>query len=629
MIRFQLEIRSAAAGGFVVRTTCPRGEGWSEMTLPPGTEAGALHLGENPSRIGERLFAALFQGQARDLYQRSLVQWEDDEESSLRLELIFDPQDPQFAALHALPWELLREPDAPEFLALDRRRSIARYLLVRRSVAAAKPPKKLRILAAAAEPRLAGARPLNLEEELQNLRDGIGGSANLELIELPNSSLVALRHALVENECHVLHFLGHGGRDQRTGEQVLYFMGDRRAPDPVSGSDLMNTLAGFPSLRLVVLNACESGVIPEGSQEKPYDPLAGVASALVLGGLPAVVAMRKPVRDSAAIAFARSFYPRLAAGNSIDAAMVEGRHEVRSTNREASEWAIPMLFLRSATGELYPQRALPPEGPIARRFARRKFAAVATVLIVAGLGFSGRHFWIERRVKGLVDQGAAQLSNQNWAAAREHFAGAHRLAPRSAEAATNLAFAEERLGDLRAAEDLYREGLRLAPESADTNFKLGHFLNDRESFAEAYPRLLEAVHLDPNRSEAWAELARAASEQRMFARARRMIGVALRLEPARAAYHRRLGEIELSAGRPQAAISALETAKDNYPQGEPGAVETLALLAEAHDRAGTGAEACRFVAEFRRFDTAGITSRAPDVEALAARRKCPNAESLL
>lgn len=622
MIRFQLEIQSSAAGGFVVRTTCPRGEGRSEL-VPPPVEMNDLD--GNSGGIGEELFRALFQGKTLSLFERSLDDLEVDADGIFRLELTFDPSDPQVALLQSLPWELLRKPDAPVFLALDRQRSIVRYLLVDRRISAAPKPKKLRILAVAAEPRLSGAPYLDLEGELRNLRSAVEESQNLELIELQSATLAALHHALVKHECHVLHFLGHGGRHEKTGEQVLYFEGPLRAADPVTGSDLMNKLTGFPRLRLVVLNACESGSVPEGSEEAPFDPLAGVASSLVLGGLPAVIAMRKPISDLAALAWSRGFYPRLAAGESIETAMVEGRHEVHSRDREGSEWATPILFLRSKTGELYPARDLPPESASAQHLGRRRLAAVTALLLVSYLAFAGQRLWVEHRVERLVAQGAAQVTNQNWAAAREYFVAAHKLAPHSAGVATNLAATEEQLGDLRAAEDLYREAARLAPDSADRLYDLGHFLNDHGNPIEAYAVLSEAVTLPsepPRNSEVYAELARAAGSRKLFTRARAAITTALRLDPECAEYHRRGGEIELLAGSPALAIPPLERALERFPVGDLGRIETIALLARAEDQLGDGTAACRFVQDLRQLDIAGITTWAPEAEAIAFRRHC-------
>jgi Tfp pilus assembly protein PilF len=281
------------------------------------------------------------------------------------------------------------------------------------------------------------------------------------------------------------------------------------------------------------------------------------------------------------------------------------------------------LFLRTATGELYPARGLPPEG--SSRLGRRLLAPLAAFLLFSSLALTGRREWSERRVKDLVTRGAAQVTSGNWPAARELFAEARQLAPRSAKIAADLAAAEEQLGDIRSAEDLYREAALHAPESADRMYDLGHFLNDHGSPTEAYAILSEAVSLPaepPRNGEIYAELARAAMSRKLFGRARIAIATALRLDPERPEYHRRQGEIELLAGLPSKAIPPLAQALDRFAVGDLGRIETLALLAQAEDQIGEGASPCPFIGEFRQLDPTGLTPWAPELESIAARHRC-------
>ena len=78
--------------------------------------------------------------------------------------------------------------------------------------------------------------------------------------------------------------------------------------DPVSGETLVTLLKDLTSLRLVFLNACETA---RAAREDGLDPFAGVATALVRAGLPAVVAMQRPISDAASIAFSRAVHLRL------------------------------------------------------------------------------------------------------------------------------------------------------------------------------------------------------------------------------------------------------------------------------------------------------------------------------
>jgi hypothetical protein len=109
----------------------------------------------------------------------------------------------------------------------------------------------------------------------------------------------------------------------------------------------------------------------------------------------------------------------------------------------------------------------------------------------------------------------------------------------------------------------------------------------------------------------------------MLGKARRILGVALRLDPERPALYRRLGEFDLAAGEPRAALTDLAMAQSRYPQGDRGLVETIWLRAEAYDRLGAAAAACHEIRELRRLDPPRITPWAESAEAVAVRRGCP------
>jgi tetratricopeptide (TPR) repeat protein len=637
--RFQLLFTTDHAGGYTIHAWTPKGQGEAHFESPrPEADAGVLpppwrkpqaqrHValsGEEPASspetLGEKLFKALFQSEILSLYKSSLDA-ATDSGTGLRIELTFHPNDPDQADLQALPWESLRQPGTSKFLALNPRTPVTRFLAVPRPVSAAARPQVLRILAVAASPHHPELPSLDLDKELRNLQEAIGSTVQVIPVD---PTLAALSQALRNHECHVLHFMGHGGSLAGQKESVLFFETNDKSPDPISGADLANTLAASSTLRLVVLNACESASVPKtGAGAKDFDPFAGVANALVLGDLPAVIAMRRSISDAAAITFSRTFYQQLAASDPIDAAVTEGRRAVHAEprHRASLEWATPVLFMRTPTGELYPEKDLWDHPPEKSRAARWLAAALLALLLAGGAGFALRHWWVERRVIRLTDEGAALFSQEQWAKARERFQAARRLNPESAEILSNLAGTEERLGDLRAAEDHYREAVRRQPDSAEPLYNLGHFLNSRASSDEAYRFLLQAVERDPQRADAHAELAQAAAALGMPGRARAHLEVALKLAPERPALSRRLGEIELNSGSPQAAIPHLDEAIRRYPLGDLGRVETTWLLAQAYHRLGNTSAACREIREIRRLDPPGITPWAQQAEEMRSRCK--------
>lgn len=643
-LRFQLLIETGPPGGaYSLHAFSPRGEG-QERFVPPFTmaelaafegalERGTRHLGVDgvdeegaelldPKAAGERLFAALFQGEILRLYERSVDLLAGEADARLRLEIVLDPREPRLAALQQLPWELLRQPGTPEALALSRRRPVVRYLAVPRPIYAARRPEVLRILAVAAASRHPGLPRLDLEREMRNLRQAVAGAraATIEIVEPEAPTLAALRRALLDQECHVLHFMGHGGGPGHE-ERVLYFATEDGRVEPIRGTDLVNKLSDFSTLRLAVLNACESAAAPVAGSTAGagFDPFAGVATSLVLGGLPAVVAMRLPISDRAAIAFSRTFYERLAAGDRVDAAVAEGRQAVHSADPAGSEWSVPVLFLRTPNGELYPEKDIPPDSP--PRAVWPLWLAVA--LLVLGLVAGG---WLARRawqVHQLLSDGVAFAEHAQWHEARKVFLDLVKLAPRSAEAHSNLAGAEEQVGYLWAAEKHYRDAVRLEPHSAVHLYNLGYFLNGRRRYQEAYPVLKSALRWDPSRVDAHGELASAAMALGLLDEARDELAAALRLDPEKPVLHRRLGELELAAGHPAAALAPLNETLRGYPPGDAARAESLALLVQAYDRLGDPRAACREAGEFRQLDPQEMTPWSPRVAEAAARSGCP------
>jgi hypothetical protein len=308
-----------------------------------------------PRDVGEALFRSLFTGKVRSLYDQSVGSTAAKPGCGLRIQLKLNPEHPDLARLYSLPWELLYRPDTQDFLSLSRMSPVVRYLDVSRPTSPWPLPSPLRILVVIASPK--GLPALNLQREKKNIEAAWGRHKEVEVVFLPEATPGAIREELLDNQFHVLHFMGHGGFDPRSGEGVLFFAGPNGASLPVSGQALASKLKDFRSLRLVFLNACDTA---RTSGDKAVNPFAGVASALVLGGMPAVLAMQFPISDVAAISFSKAFYQRLAAGDPVDTAVAEGRQAVHSTDPGSVEWATPVLFLRTPDGTLF-TRTQPPK----------------------------------------------------------------------------------------------------------------------------------------------------------------------------------------------------------------------------------------------------------------------------
>jgi hypothetical protein len=410
---FVLQFDTSSRGGFRARVLkSPFGEGVVGFTppSPADVEPSALEVsgvsrdlshhgpastlgGRPPLDIGIELFRSVFQGQVRTLLDKSRGQLEISPNLGLRLKIKLDPSDEETGALADLPWELLCDGETEDFFALSRQTSLVRYLDVPRPSQPIPFTPPLRILAVGASPN--GLQTLNLEEEVRRLEDLNQSSAEVNVQILPHASAGAVREALAGDTFNVLHFMGHGTFDRASGEGMLAFEGPGGSLDLVSGKAFATKLRDLRSLGVVMLNACNTA---RARQEGGANPFRGVATALVLGGVPAVVAMQRPISDRAAIGFSTAFYRHLARGDSIDEALTEGRQAIHSAKPEEFEWATPVLFLRMPEGNVFVAKPAdrpkeieppppPPETVSSRRGAVLKIAAgtAGAGLVIFGL----------------------------------------------------------------------------------------------------------------------------------------------------------------------------------------------------------------------------------------------------
>jgi hypothetical protein len=297
--------------------------------------------------LGRQLFAALFTGKVERRFHECMVDVKPGKSGArrpgFRVRLTFSREE-DFARLAAIPWELLRDDRA--FLALDRRTPIVRSIDHRTTVApvVAAP---LRILAVDSRPK--GVRSLDTGLETRKIRSVLRRQPGVELTVLRHPSVRRLRDRLLGQ--HVLHFMGHGGyRRGTTDELVLWFEGEKREAQAVTGPELAEYIKDLDDLRLVVLNACWGGALPRAEGQ---DPLTGVAAALMARDIPAVVAMQFPISDQAAIGFGNVLYQHLAQGAPLSAAVAEARLEILSQRRGTIEWATPVVFLAGGHDRIF------------------------------------------------------------------------------------------------------------------------------------------------------------------------------------------------------------------------------------------------------------------------------------
>lgn len=290
--------------------------------------------------VGTALYQTLFPPVIARLWERAQAYAEENgREVRLRLEILAD-------AFAGLPWELLYDPQIQLFLMARSRFSLVRGIA--RAGVAVRPLRaegEASILRLVANPLDRAALQAGQGDWLTPLWQGRGSVTTIHAVTVQE-----LQSALLQHNPHILHFDGHGGWDDTKQDGYIVLEDGQGGSVELDGATLFTLLDGT-TVRLVLLAACKSG---QGGSVKQ---MAGVAQRLMSGGaLPAVVAMQYDVPDSVALRFAETFYRALAAGRPLDGAVTEGRKAVLLQQGEGDgAWATPVLYLRAAQGELFPQ----------------------------------------------------------------------------------------------------------------------------------------------------------------------------------------------------------------------------------------------------------------------------------
>ena len=228
--------------------------------------------------FGGQLFQAVFCGPVGECLRRSRVA-AGSRDAGLRIRLRLPP------ALANIPWEYLYDA-SHGFLGLDPDTALVRYLELPSPVGPLSIRPPLRILAMISAP--SDLTQLDAEQEWAKLDETFRPLRSQGLVQvdrLVDGTLTALQRPLRLLEYHVLHFIGHGGFDEDAQDGALALEDATGKARMVTGRDL-STMIQHPSLRLVVLNACE------GSRIAADDPFSGVAQALARRGISAVIAMQ-------------------------------------------------------------------------------------------------------------------------------------------------------------------------------------------------------------------------------------------------------------------------------------------------------------------------------------------------
>jgi tetratricopeptide (TPR) repeat protein len=458
--------------------------------------------------------------------------------------------------LAALPWEYLYEEDEViSYLSL--RLPLVRYLETAGAAEAMGVRGPLRILGMISAPVTDEWPKLEVARERERIDKGIDklqreGRVVFEWVD--GGTGKDLMAKLLEGDWHIFHFIGHGGVEPQSQNNLegnsfdqsgfIVMVDEDGRPAKKFASDLAIMLGDArKSLRLVVLNCCESAKINVG--EKFGNPAIG----LMLGGwLPAVVAMQFPISDGAAIEMSEGFYRALANNSPVDDAIKTARKFIQMKSKV--EFGIPVLYMRSPDGKIFEV-----DNPVADR------ATSAAVVNIVDL---------QRR--------------------REEFMLAVDAAPKSIEELEQLTRVGQNLiSGLKDDEQLTKRVARVYLDLGTLQQRNKQTPNAAGSFAYA-------IKLDPKNPEYYVRRANFYALVGFYEFALADITAAIELKPGEAEYYWIKGIICGTASGPENKRGFLEQAVEAFGAAirmRPSEPKYLASRANAFTQLGVAAEAIK------------------------------------
>lgn len=314
-------------------------------------ELGALEL--DAVQYGQTLYRQLLAERAADMFFSECRTATDPAPLRLRLGL-----HPEAKELHRLHWETLRTPNGDPLTSGDRV-WFSRYLFSdeTRDIPL-RPRADLRALVAIANPVGSSLAPVNVKGERDRVLKAWGADQSMTVLdgvtgERANVPTIT-RH--LREGYDVLYLIAHGKFNTDESESALWLEDEAGKVARVRGSELLaqlDEIANWP--RLIVLLACQSAHADETRA------LLSLGPRLSVKGLPAVLAMQDDISIATSATFMAEFFRELRQSGQIDQACAVARSAVR----QATDAWMPVLFLRSESGRLWPEtNESPPAEPL-------------------------------------------------------------------------------------------------------------------------------------------------------------------------------------------------------------------------------------------------------------------------
>lgn len=275
----------------------------------------------------------------------------------------------------ALPWELLRDPDADVPLALRAQAFVrATHDAVQRPKLTPSAGGPIRVLLVISRPR--GGEDVPFRSVARRIVEGFRGNDTVRLTVLRPPTFENLARVLreaksAEEPYHLVHFDGHGVWSEqgprKGGHGYLLFENPALEDNqqPVDGPALGSLLAETGAAALV-LNACQSAYAtppsaPGAAHDNPHQEtraFGSLAQEIMDSGTAGVVAMRYTVYVDTAAQFMADLYGRLAQGDALGEAASFARKQLHDQPlrgiafepRPFQDWMVPVVFEAAPVG---------------------------------------------------------------------------------------------------------------------------------------------------------------------------------------------------------------------------------------------------------------------------------------
>ncbi len=344
-------------------------EDYLQYPLDPAPKI-AKRIEERMEQIGNDLFVHVLKGSP----VWAAVQ---DHRSDTRVEVVTG-----VAEATAIPWELLRDPEAGVPLALQVRAFVRG---VNNAVQRAKLPQTaegpVRVLLVICRPKGGGDVPFR--SVARRLVEGFRGTDSVQLTVLRPPTFVRLSEVLHDGKAkaepfHLVHFDGHGvwseGGPRKGGHGYLLFENpDREENRELIDGPKLGALLVREGVGALVVNACQSAyatpprepvaTVPANVHEETRS-IGSLAQEVMDAGATGVVAMRYSVLVETAARFMKDLYERLMRGDTLGEAVSYGRVQLEAQPLRGigfdpiplRDWAVPVVF-EAAPLVLFPKRA--------------------------------------------------------------------------------------------------------------------------------------------------------------------------------------------------------------------------------------------------------------------------------